>query len=136
MGVAHCLLLPSTAPFLPPPHCAPLLLLACRLCTLPALPPAAAAIVTTPPLALDREQNGKSVQVPIYDFATHRRSPETRKVDPADVVIMEGIMVLHMEGGWEAGRLGTWEGGNLGGRTTGRADSWELQVCVSFCSSS
>ncbi|CAL5221877.1 g4140 [Coccomyxa viridis] len=42
-------------------------------------------------------QNMKSVEVPIYDFATHQRSPEVRHVEPADVVIIEGILVLHIE---------------------------------------
>lgn len=40
---------------------------------------------------------GKHVEVPMYDFTTHRRSSETRRVDPADVIILEGILVLHME---------------------------------------
>ncbi|KAK9820354.1 hypothetical protein WJX72_009364 [[Myrmecia] bisecta] len=39
----------------------------------------------------------KVVEVPEYDFNTHQRSSRTRRVEPADVVIMEGIMVLHME---------------------------------------
>ena len=39
----------------------------------------------------------KPVQVPIYDFTTHSRSGLTQHVQPADVVIMEGILVLHME---------------------------------------
>jgi len=40
----------------------------------------------------------KPVDVPVYDFATHQRSPATaaRRVHPADVVIVEGILVLHM----------------------------------------
>ena len=34
----------------------------------------------------------------MYDFKTHQRSKEeTRRVEPADVVIVEGILVLHME---------------------------------------
>ncbi|KAI3433695.1 hypothetical protein D9Q98_003504 [Chlorella vulgaris] len=37
------------------------------------------------------------VEVPVYDFTTHQRSTETRRVPPADVVIIEGILVLHME---------------------------------------
>ena len=36
------------------------------------------------------------MHVPIYDFVSHQRSEETRYVQPADVVILEGIMVLHM----------------------------------------
>jgi hypothetical protein len=39
----------------------------------------------------------RAVDVPIYDFATHQRSAEVRRVEPADVVIIEGILVLHME---------------------------------------
>lgn len=44
------------------------------------------------PSALDRQEilsclqrlkEGRSVDVPIYDFATHRRSTETRRVSPA-----------------------------------------------------
>ena len=38
----------------------------------------------------------RPVDVPIYDFRTHQRSTETRRVPAADVVIMEGILVLHM----------------------------------------
>ena len=38
----------------------------------------------------------RPVDVPIYDFRTHQRSAETRRVPPADVVIIEGILVLHM----------------------------------------
>lgn len=37
------------------------------------------------------------VQVPVYDFTLHQRAQETRRVEPADVVIVEGILVLHME---------------------------------------
>ncbi|PRW58534.1 uridine kinase chloroplastic [Chlorella sorokiniana] len=40
---------------------------------------------------------GRPYDVPIYDFATHSRSCETRRVMPADVVVLEGILVLHME---------------------------------------
>jgi uridine kinase len=39
----------------------------------------------------------KAVDVPIYDFTTHRRLAETHRVEPADVVILEGILVLQME---------------------------------------
>eukprot|EP00884_Botryococcus_braunii_P007954 jgi/Botrbrau1/1715/Bobra.116_2s0057.1 len=39
----------------------------------------------------------KAVNVPEYDFTLHQRSEKCRKVEPADVVIVEGIMVLHME---------------------------------------
>jgi uridine kinase len=37
---------------------------------------------------------GVGVDVPIYDFKTHRRRPESRRVEPAKVVIVEGILVF------------------------------------------
>ena len=39
----------------------------------------------------------QAVQVPVYDFTSHQRAQETRRVEPADVVIIEGILVLHSE---------------------------------------
>lgn len=36
------------------------------------------------------------MDIPIYDFKTHQRSNETRRVDSANVIIIEGILVLHM----------------------------------------
>ncbi|KAK9854764.1 hypothetical protein WJX84_001359 [Apatococcus fuscideae] len=44
-------------------------------------------------LDLRRQQ---PVDIPLYDFARHQRSNAKRKVEPADVIIVEGIMVLHM----------------------------------------
>ena len=37
---------------------------------------------------------GRSVDVQIYDFTTHTRRREVRRVDPAPVVIVEGILVF------------------------------------------
>lgn len=37
------------------------------------------------------------MDVPIYDFARHQRSEESRRVETADVIIIEGILVLHMK---------------------------------------
>ena len=37
---------------------------------------------------------GRAIDVPIYDFANHTRSRETRHVEPAPVVIVEGILVF------------------------------------------
>src|SRR5262245_49516395 len=37
---------------------------------------------------------GCGVDVPIYDFATHTRRTETRRVEPAPVIIVEGILVF------------------------------------------
>ncbi|PNW72116.1 hypothetical protein CHLRE_16g681850v5 [Chlamydomonas reinhardtii] len=46
---------------------------------------------------LQKLKEGRSVEVPVYDFALHARVEETRRMDPADVVIVEGILVLAME---------------------------------------
>jgi uridine kinase len=37
---------------------------------------------------------GRAVDLPIYDFATHTRRPETRTVEPARVIVVEGILVF------------------------------------------
>jgi uridine kinase len=37
---------------------------------------------------------GRAVEVPIYDFATHTRRRDTRAVEPAAVIIVEGILVF------------------------------------------
>jgi uridine kinase len=37
---------------------------------------------------------GNAVDVPIYDFVTHTRKPVTRRVEPAALVIVEGILVF------------------------------------------
>ncbi len=37
---------------------------------------------------------GQPVELPVYDFKTHSRSPNTRRVAPAPVVIVEGILVF------------------------------------------
>lgn len=42
-------------------------------------------------------QKMEAVDVPIYDFSHHKRSKEVRRVDPADVVLVEGILVLAMD---------------------------------------
>jgi uridine kinase len=37
---------------------------------------------------------GRAVDVPRYDFREHARRPDTRRVEPAPVVVVEGILVL------------------------------------------
>ncbi len=37
---------------------------------------------------------GQAVKSPIYDFTIHNRSAQTRRVEPARVVLVEGILVL------------------------------------------
>ena len=37
---------------------------------------------------------GKTIKHPVYDFTTHTRKKETRKVGPHEIVILEGILIL------------------------------------------
>jgi uridine kinase len=39
-------------------------------------------------------RSGHTVEIPQYDFREHVRRPDTRRVEPAAVVIVEGILVL------------------------------------------
>lgn len=43
---------------------------------------------------LDQLRAGGSAETPVYDFATHTRSSETRRVGPAHLVIVEGILLF------------------------------------------
>ncbi len=45
-------------------------------------------------LHLRELRDGRTVEVPIYDFATHTRRRETRTVAPARVILVEGILVF------------------------------------------
>jgi uridine kinase len=43
---------------------------------------------------LEALRAGRGVEVPIYDFKTHSRQRETRKVEPTRILIVEGILVF------------------------------------------
>ena len=43
---------------------------------------------------INKLREGGAVELPIYDFATHRRSDERRRVDAQPVVVVEGILVF------------------------------------------
>lgn len=43
---------------------------------------------------LQRLIAGQAIEVPQYDFTTHRRREETRRVAPTPVIIVEGILVF------------------------------------------
>lgn len=50
------------------------------------------------PLLLDHVQalvDGFAVHVPVYDFATYLRLPDRLVVEPARIVVVEGILVLY-----------------------------------------
>lgn len=37
---------------------------------------------------------GEAIDQPIYDFATHTRSPETVRIGPHAIIVLEGILIL------------------------------------------
>ncbi len=39
-------------------------------------------------------KQGKPVDVPVYDFTVHNRSDQTERVDPAPVIVLEGILIF------------------------------------------
>jgi uridine kinase len=43
---------------------------------------------------LDLLRSGETANVPIYDFVTHLRRPESRLVEPTPMIIVEGILVF------------------------------------------
>lgn len=43
---------------------------------------------------LESLRSGQAIDHPLYDFAQHLRSEETEQIEPARVVIVEGILVL------------------------------------------
>mmetsp|Transcript_88471 Transcript_88471/g.245720 ORF Transcript_88471/g.245720 Transcript_88471/m.245720 type:complete len:474 (+) Transcript_88471:68-1489(+) len=57
----------------------------------------AAFDIKTVATCLDALRRCESVEVPIYDFVTSKRKADvTRHVTPADVVVIEGILALHV----------------------------------------
>jgi uridine kinase len=44
---------------------------------------------------LKKLKSGQAAEIPIYDFATHRRLKETIKVEPKPVLIVDGILIFH-----------------------------------------
>lgn len=43
---------------------------------------------------LEALNRGVAVDMPVYEFATHSRSTRTRRIEPADVVVVDGILLL------------------------------------------
>jgi len=39
-------------------------------------------------------RTGHAVEIPVYDFTTHTRTPHTRRVEPAPVILVEGILIF------------------------------------------
>lgn len=40
---------------------------------------------------------GRPIEKPLYDYVLSTRSPSTVRVNPGNIIIVEGILVLHME---------------------------------------
>ncbi|MFO7589160.1 MAG: uridine kinase [Gemmatimonadota bacterium] len=38
--------------------------------------------------------SGRAVEEPVYDFTSHRRTGETRRIEPTPIVILDGILIL------------------------------------------
>ena len=39
-------------------------------------------------------KEGKAIQMPVYDYSIHNRSEKTIQVDPAPVIVLEGILIF------------------------------------------
>ncbi|MDO4911982.1 MAG: uridine kinase [Lactobacillus sp.] len=46
---------------------------------------------------IDQLEHGQAIEMPIYDFTQHTRSEKTVHVEPAEIIILEGILVLANE---------------------------------------
>jgi uridine kinase len=43
---------------------------------------------------LARLSRGEAIEKPVYDFIEHRRSPQHERIEPADVIVIDGILLL------------------------------------------
>ncbi len=43
---------------------------------------------------LNQLRNWRPVEVPVYDFTTHRRTAQTRHVDPRPIILVDGILIF------------------------------------------
>jgi len=43
---------------------------------------------------LARLIDGEPIEKPVYDFVTHSRSPRSERVEPADVIVIDGILLF------------------------------------------
>src|SRR6185312_6285644 len=44
---------------------------------------------------LDALIAGETIEAPIYEYASHSRKKETRRVEPRELLIIDGILILH-----------------------------------------
>ena len=43
---------------------------------------------------LKQLRQGRAIDLPVYDFRTHSRTPETRRIEPKPVILLEGILLF------------------------------------------
>ena len=43
---------------------------------------------------LEELRAGLAVEIPSYDYTTHRRTPETRRLESAEIIIVDGILIF------------------------------------------
>jgi uridine kinase len=43
---------------------------------------------------LEQLASGQAIDKPVYDFVTHRRKPAPHRIEPADVIVIDGILLL------------------------------------------
>ena len=46
---------------------------------------------------LEKLRRGESIECPVYDYSVHNRTDKTIRINPAEVIIVEGILVLYDE---------------------------------------
>ncbi len=46
---------------------------------------------------LDALRHGQAIDCPVYDFSAHNRSNETLRIEPRQVIIVEGILIFENE---------------------------------------
>lgn len=46
---------------------------------------------------LSQLMNRQSIEMPIYDYSTHTRLSDVRKINPPEIILLEGILVLEDE---------------------------------------
>lgn len=44
---------------------------------------------------LDTLHEGKAAELPVYDFSTHTRSSSTHHIEPSELIIIDGLWLLH-----------------------------------------
>ena len=49
------------------------------------------------PRQIHQLKAGNPIETPIYNFATHTRQPETRRLNPTSIVLVEGILLFALD---------------------------------------